>query len=101
MRNFPGDLSSAGFVYNGSGSIENLNDLLLDPGHGWTITEATAINDRGQIAAEAYQQESGENQVVLLTPSPEPSSLSLVIVAAFGLLAIKSGRFWTRMRGHG
>ena len=43
----PGDsyLSSRGFVYYGSGAIQNLNNL-VDPSLGWTIEGGVAINDQ-------------------------------------------------------
>ncbi len=98
---FAGDLSEAAFVYYGSGSIENLNDLVVNAAPGWTLTEAMAINDSGQIAAEAYQQASGEGQVVLLTPTPEPSSVCLLIIAAVAIAALKTSRLSARVRGFG
>ena len=54
----PGDLIGHGFVYYGSGSIEDLNNL-VDPSLGWTIDDAVAINDSGVIAAAAFQQGGG------------------------------------------
>jgi len=95
----PGDLAADGFVYYGSGAIEDLNNLLVNPSPGWTINGASAINDSGQIAAWDYQEELGEVHTVLLTPTPEPSSFCLLIVGAFAFLAIKLRRFRTRVRG--
>ena len=66
--------------------------IWLTPALGWTIDGAVAINDSGEIAAEAYQQ-GGDYHAVLLTPitTPEPPSLCLVGVAALGLIAIRCG----------
>ena len=88
----PGDLTGHGFVYDGGGPIEDLNDL-VDPSLGWTILGAVAINDSGQIAAEAYQQ-GGYDHAILLTPveTPESSTLCLLLVAAFAVLAVKARR---------
>ena len=86
-----GDQSGSGFVYYGSGAIENLNDLLADPSSGWTIGAAMSVNDSGQIVADA-QMPSGASHVVLLTPTPEPSSICLLIIVAVTALAIKSRR---------
>jgi hypothetical protein len=96
----PGDLVGHGFVYYGSGSIQDLNNL-IEPSSGWTIDDADAINDSGQIAAEGYYQGSADAHAVLLTPieEPEPSTLCLLVVAAFGCLAIKASRSLNRIRG--
>ena len=62
------------------------------PSVGWTIDRAMAINDRGQIAAWAYQQ-NDKVHAVLLTPTPEPSSICILTVAAVAFVAIKARRF--------
>ena len=95
----PGDsyVSSRGFVYYGSGAIEDLNNL-IDPSLGWTIADAVAINDRGQIAAEGYYQGSEDAHAVLLTPieAPEPSTLCLLCAAIFGFAAMAGVRLMKR-----
>jgi probable HAF family extracellular repeat protein len=85
-----GDESGAAFVYHDGGAIENLNDL-VDPSLGWNIGGAVAVNDSGQITAEAYQQ-GGPDHGILLTPVPEPSSRSLMLAAIFPALAIACRR---------
>lgn len=50
------------------GSIVDLNDL-LDGADGWTLVQATSINDRGAILANAVR--NGVWRVVELTPQPE------------------------------
>ncbi len=94
FADLPGDLSADGFVYYGSGPIVDLSSLVA-PSLGWTIEDADAINDRGQIAAEASQQE-GSFHAILLTPTPEPSSVDMLIVAAFAFLAINARRLLNR-----
>ena len=79
---FPGDETGAAFVYFGSGTIENLNDL-VNPSLGWNIGGALAINDSGQIMAEGYQP-GGNYHALLLTPVPEPFTLCLLIVVSCG-----------------
>jgi probable HAF family extracellular repeat protein len=41
-----------GFIWTRRGGIRNLN-ALIDPASGWTVTDAAAINDKGQIAGTA------------------------------------------------
>ncbi len=48
-----------------NGAFIDLNDTINDP--SWLLTTATAINDRGQIAATASHN-GGAFQAVLLTP---------------------------------
>lgn len=67
-----------GFIYQ-SGSLVDLNSLLL-PGSGWSVVEANAINDVGQIAGLGING-AGERHALLLTPTPEPCTLSFLIFA--------------------
>ncbi len=87
---FPGDSSANAFVYYDSGAIVDLNSL-VDLPLGWTINYAAAINDQGQIAATAYDAQQGQSQAVLLSPTPEPSSICLLGVAILGLITIHAG----------
>jgi probable HAF family extracellular repeat protein len=57
------------FVYT-NGSIHDLNTLLDASGAGWSLSEATAINDHGQIICKAVGH--GMSHAVLLTPVPVP-----------------------------
>jgi probable HAF family extracellular repeat protein len=61
---------SAGFVYS-NGIMSNLNNL-VPAGSGFTITTAIAINDSGQIVAEATDT-SGNEHAVLLNPVAGPT----------------------------
>jgi probable HAF family extracellular repeat protein len=54
------------FLYDGT-TMHDLNSLLDVSGEGWTVVEARAINDAGQIAATAYNPGTGYH-AVLLTP---------------------------------
>jgi probable HAF family extracellular repeat protein len=67
-----------GFIYQ-SGSLVDLNSLLL-PGSGWSVVEANAINDVGQIAGLGING-AGERHALLLTPTPEPRTVSFLIFA--------------------
>ena len=55
---------------NGIGQMIDLNTLLYGPGRNYRLISATAINDDGQIVANAYEISSGSVRAVLLTPTP-------------------------------
>ncbi len=59
-------VTSAAFVYS-NGVLQNLNNL-IPAGSGYTLIEATAINDNGQIVAIAQSSGSAVYHTVLLTP---------------------------------
>jgi probable HAF family extracellular repeat protein len=72
------------FLYS-DGSMTDLNSLIF-PNPGWTLSEATCINDLGQIAGYETNS-SGQTHACLLTPIPEPSTLVLFGIGAISLLA--------------
>lgn len=76
----------AGFVYKDT-IMYDLNTW-LGPSlrDGWTINEAVAINENGQIAANGTK--NGISSALLIT-IPEPSSLSLLLA---GGAVLKAGR---------
>ena len=49
------------------GTVQNLNNL-IPSGTPYQITSATAINDNGQIAADANDTATGQARALLLTP---------------------------------
>jgi uncharacterized membrane protein len=50
-----GDDKNAAFVYaSGLGGVRKLGDL-VDPAAGWTLVQASGINDRGQIVGWGYR----------------------------------------------
>jgi probable HAF family extracellular repeat protein len=63
------------------GQMYDLN-ALIDPGLGLRLTDAAAINDEGQIVANATNAHA-----YLLTPIPEPGTMALFGVALLGLAA--------------
>jgi probable HAF family extracellular repeat protein len=62
-----------GFIYRDGQSV----DLSTLADGGWTIFEANAINDAGQIVGTGSSGgQSGFRRPVLLTPVPEPASFA-------------------------
>lgn len=58
------------FVYS-KGLMVNLNDLIGSAVKEYRLESATAINDKGQIAAIAFVHSAGAYRAVLLTPRGE------------------------------
>ena len=51
--------------------------MLIDPSLGWTLREGLGINNLGQITGYGFNAE-GYKRAFLLTPVPEPATLSLL-----------------------
>jgi probable HAF family extracellular repeat protein len=73
-----GTRGSRAFLY-GSGIMYDLSSL-LSPGSSWTLYDATAINNAGQIVGYGLNP-ARETHAFLLTPVPEPPTVMLL---AFG-----------------
>jgi probable HAF family extracellular repeat protein len=71
------------FLYIG-GTMLDLNSL-INPSLGWTILDATGINDSGQIVAYGFQNQT-ETDALLLTPIPEPGALCLLTL--YGVIGL-------------
>jgi probable HAF family extracellular repeat protein len=87
----PGMADSAdhAFIYS-NGLMTDLNSLISP---GWTLEEATAINNAGDIVGVGVNPQ-GASDAFLLTPVPEPSTLVLLTIGAVSLLAYA----WRRRR---
>jgi probable HAF family extracellular repeat protein len=73
------------FLYDyNNGSVIDLNTL-IDPSSGFTLEGATAINDEGLIVGYGYNS-AGQEDAFLLTPTPEPATLSLLALGGVALL---------------
>lgn len=72
------------FLFNDGGVMLDLNEM-IDSSSGWVLNEARDINNLGQIAGTGTI--GGEGHAFLLTPVPEPSTLVLLCVGIFSLLA--------------
>jgi probable HAF family extracellular repeat protein len=77
------DTAPHAFLYS-NGSMTDLNSL-IDSGSGWALRDAEAINDLGQIVGYGASP-SGLTHAFLLTPIPEPGTLSLVALGTLALL---------------
>lgn len=55
------------FVYSG-GKFQDLNNL-IPAGSGFELTNATGINDTGQIVVTGYDASNGQNHALVLTPN--------------------------------
>jgi len=75
------------FIYS-DGVMSDLNTFLPDD-FGWVLTYASAINESGQIAVNGRNAE-GITHAFLLTPVPEPATLSLLLLG--GLAAVRKRR---------
>ncbi|GAB2864745.1 hypothetical protein GCM10027277_36970 [Pseudoduganella ginsengisoli] len=78
-----------GFIYTG-GKVTML-DQLLDPASGWTVREANAINDLGQIGATVCGGADNACVAAILNPVPEPSGYAMLL-AGLGLVGLAARR---------
>ena len=84
---------TSAFLWEAGTGMRALDDL-IDPASGWSIFDARAINDAGQIAATG-SFEGGYRQAVLLTPVaavPLPAGLPLLLAGLGGLALLRRGR---------
>jgi probable HAF family extracellular repeat protein len=70
-----GTADSRAFLYAG-GRMVDLNTLIPSDAR-WSLSTATGINDNGQIVGTGFSP-SGQQHAFLLTPIPEPATLSML-----------------------
>jgi probable HAF family extracellular repeat protein len=87
------DGNQTAFLYQ-NGQMLDLNHL-IEPGTGWYLTEATAVNDSGQIAGVGYY--NGQQRGFVLQHLPLPSSI-LLLGSGIALL-VAGHRRSRRVRG--
>lgn len=86
-----GPMSSHGWVWDSALGLRDLNTVTTGIPSGWAITDATGINDQGQIVGFA---DNGVNAgaAVRLDPVPEPSSIIACGIGLAFLLGKKCSR---------
>jgi probable HAF family extracellular repeat protein len=82
---------SHAFLWTVASGMQDLNNLVDASAAGWTLFNAFAINDAGQIVGNG-RSPSGASHGYLLTPVPEPSAILLV---ALSFLAVGTWRLRT------
>jgi probable HAF family extracellular repeat protein len=86
------DIDSTGkahaFLYSAATGMLDLNSL-INPSSGWVLGAGNGINDAGQITGAGTK--NGQSHAFLLTPLPEPGSLTL-LAAMLGLTAARRRR---------
>jgi probable HAF family extracellular repeat protein len=79
-----GNFLAKSFVYQNNVMTDLLT--LIAPGSGWTeLFAASGVNDLGQIVGTGVL--NGEIRGYVLTPIPEPASVSLISIGAITLIA--------------
>ena len=71
-----GTSDDTAFVYYKTSGMFDLNTLLVTS--GWTLSDAMAVNDLGQIVGTGYYGADGQQHAYLLTPSDSPGPPSSV-----------------------
>ena len=80
------DGSECAFLYTDAGGMIDLDPLA--PVNGWTLVDAIGINDAGQIVAEGLNA-SGDPHAFLLTPTPEPPTIAILVSFALIIIFIR------------
>lgn len=84
--------NNVGMLWN-NGAGSDLNTL-LSPSGVWNVYDALDINNAGQILAHGSFSGGGQQHVLLLTPVPEPASLSLFALGGSVIIC----RIWRRCK---
>ena len=89
------DSGERAFIIDATGPMRDLNDL-IPADSGWTLNEAQAINDGGQIAG--FGVLGGQVHAFLLTPAtPEPSGAVVTLGAASAMWSRRPRKFRCRV----
>ena len=82
------------WLYTAGAGMQDLNTL-IPAGSGWMLSQATAINNTGQIVGYGTNP-AGHTDAFLLTPVPEPASLTLLGIGAIPLLSRRRRLRWSQ-----
>jgi len=66
------------------GQAYDLNLLVINPVPGYELCDCTALNDRGQIVAQAYMPATANYRMVLLTSVPPAAGAGTIYVTRIG-----------------
>ncbi len=66
-------------------TVFDLNSLIDESGDNWVLTEAISINNFGQITGRGINP-NGDIHAYLLTPVPEPVTLSLLFIGGVNVI---------------
>jgi probable HAF family extracellular repeat protein len=91
-----GQILGGSSIWDETHGRQMLSDLIR-PDSGWELRIATAINEFGQIIGAGTFR--GERRGFLMTPVPEPSSLSLLVLsflASVGYIGRGQRRGWSQ-----
>lgn len=84
-----GSKNTTSFVWTANGGLQDIADLVDSSGDAWAFLQVFAINDHGQIVGSGLYDADGPGGAAaarrgfLLNPIPEPSCITMVIVALF------------------
>lgn len=91
LTDINGDFAGfAAWAWSEEQGLVPLDDLLGPTSADmWRIERTHGINDSGLIVGTGYNLRDGTQHALLLTPVPEPSSLSLFALTGAGLLVLR------------
>lgn len=88
---------TGGFSWTQAGGMRDLNQLLASGFGSWTILSANGVNNNGWITG--LGELGGQQFAVILTPVPEPATISLLSSGAVALAVVVRRRVLRSSRG--
>jgi probable HAF family extracellular repeat protein len=90
----PGAIPTRAFLWTAADGMLDLTTLLNASGQGWSLDNASAINNWGQVLVTGTF--NGVHGAAILTPVPEPAAVAVALLASSTLL--RRHRKWQRLR---